>query len=66
MFEQEKQQVDFALDVLAMKAYDAGWNSALDVLNEAINHKHLAGDRIAVEVLVWARDRLANFVEVEK
>jgi hypothetical protein len=60
MFEKEKREIDFALDTLAMKAYDAGWNSVLDLINEAITEKHMAQDKIAVEVIVWLRNKIAG------
>jgi hypothetical protein len=60
MFEAEKKEIDFALDSLAMKAFDAGWNSVLDIINEAITEKHMTQDKIAVEVIVWLRNRIAG------
>ncbi len=36
MFEPEKKEIDFALDTLAMKAYDAGYNAVVDSLHAYI------------------------------
>ena len=33
MFEKEKKEIDFALDTLAMKAFDSGWNAVIDSIN---------------------------------
>jgi hypothetical protein len=36
MFEKDKKEIDFALDTLAMKAYDAGYNAVVDSLHTYI------------------------------
>lgn len=60
MLETEKREIDFALDTIMMKSYDEGWNAVLDIVNAAITEKHMAQDRIAVEVLVWLRHKIAG------
>jgi N-acetylglucosamine kinase-like BadF-type ATPase len=62
IFERERERLDRQIDELVEQGFDAGWNSALDILNHVINEKHQAGDRIAVEVLVYARSRIAGEV----
>jgi N-acetylglucosamine kinase-like BadF-type ATPase len=59
-----KTRIESSLDELQMLSYDNGWNAVLDELNRCITEKHLANDRIAVEVLVWARGRIADLSEV--
>lgn len=58
-----RHRVEHCLDELEMSAYDAGWNAVLDELNRCITEKHLENDRIAVEVLAWARGRIADLAE---
>lgn len=58
-----KARLEVSLDELQSLSYDAGWNAVLDELNSAITEKHQAGDRIAVEVLVWFRGRVADLAE---
>lgn len=60
MLEKEKREIDFALDTIMMKSYDNGWNAVLDIINAAITEKHMAQDKIAVDVLVWLRERIAG------
>lgn len=60
LFERERQAIDKKVDEAMMAAYDAGWNSVIDILNIIINEKHQAGDKIAVEVLAYARGRIAG------
>lgn len=58
--EQVKVKIDANLDELQMLSYDNGWNAVLDIINGAITEKHLAQDKIAVDVLVWLRERIAG------
>lgn len=60
LFEQQRERLDAQLDQLVEHAFDEGWNSVLTILNNVIDEKHRAGDRIAVEVLVYARARIAG------
>ncbi len=60
MFEVQRKNIDQRIDDLVFSAYDAGWNSAVDMLNEVIEHKRREGDDIAVAVLEFARARLAE------
>jgi N-acetylglucosamine kinase-like BadF-type ATPase len=60
LFEKQRERLDAQLDDLVATAFDEGWNSALGILNNVIVEKHNAGDRIAVEVLVYARSRIAG------
>jgi N-acetylglucosamine kinase-like BadF-type ATPase len=60
LFEEQRERLDAKFDELVEHAFDEGWNSVLTILNNVIDEKHRAGDRIAVEVLVYARGRIAG------
>jgi N-acetylglucosamine kinase-like BadF-type ATPase len=60
MFEAQRKNIDQRIDDLVFTAYDAGWNAAVDMLNEVIKHKRAEGDDIAVAVLEFARARFAE------
>ena len=60
LFEKQRERLDAKIDELVEHAFDEGWNSVLTILNNVITEKHNAGDRIAVEVLVYARARIAG------
>jgi N-acetylglucosamine kinase-like BadF-type ATPase len=60
MFEAQRKNIDQRIDDLTFSAYDAGWNAAVDVLNAVIDGKRREGDAIAVAVLEYARQHLAE------
>lgn len=62
LFERERERIERSIDDLTEQAFDEGWNSVLDVLNNVIAEKQMQNDMIAVEVLVYARDRIAGNV----
>lgn len=62
LFERERERIERSIDELTEQAFDEGWNSVLDVLNNVIAEKQMQNDMIAVEVLVYARDRIAGNV----
>jgi hypothetical protein len=41
-------------------AYDDGRKELMEVLNFAIQEKDSQGDQIAMDVLVWVRERMIN------
>ncbi len=62
LFERERERIERSIDELTEQAFDEGWNSVLGVLNNVIAEKQMQNDMIAVEVLVYARDRIAGNV----
>lgn len=62
LFERERERIERNIDELVEQAFDEGWNSVLGILNNVIVEKQLINDKIAVEVLVYARDRIAGNV----
>lgn len=62
IFERERERIDRKIDELVEQAFDEGWNSVLGILNNVIVEKQRINDKIAVEVLVYARDRIAGNV----
>ena len=62
LFERERERIERNIDELVEQAFDEGWNSVLGVLNNVIAEKQMQNDIIAVEVLVYARDRIAGNV----
>lgn len=62
LFERERERIERSIDELVEQAFDEGWNSVLEILNNVIAEKQMQNDMIAVKVLVYARDRIAGNV----
>jgi hypothetical protein len=53
-----RHSTEHALDMLEMAAFNEGFESAINAIDELSNELHNTGDNMAAEILVWAAKEL--------